>query len=185
MPPCRLIKNTLLLAGVCLLSGCATTTRPVYNSLPVGTILQLNQAFESIENGTQLQFQHGRRIAPGNLDRWHPYCLLYIYDHTRGPEHRIDLFPGDFEIFAVQLDSRSSDYPFFPDRGYFGGLSWGVRDAPAYYMYRVAMGVQSADQPELRSLDCYQKWATPRAQKYPTPSEIREALGKHFSLIEP
>ena len=188
-PPRRILGlsslRILALATVVLTSGCATGSRPLYDGVPNGSTLQLQQAFESVENGSQLQFQQGQRVQPGNLDRWQTYCLLYVYDKTRGAEHRIDLVPGNFEVNYVQTDYRSSDYPFFPNQKYFGSFSWGVRDAPAYYTYRVAMALQSSDQPEVRSLNCYRKWSTPRAHKYPTGAEIREALGDFFRLSGP
>jgi hypothetical protein len=59
-----------------------------------------------------------------------------------------------------------------------------VRDQPAYYLYQVSMPLTSPEQPELRSLDCYRKWATPRANQYPTLAEIRAALGEYLELIQ-
>ena len=177
-----LAQTLFLLLVVSALAACVTTSAPIYTDIRSGDQLQLNKAIASIPNGTRLQFQLGERIQPGNLDRWQTYCLIYVYDPTRGAEHRIDLFPDRFKIDQVRAGYRSSDYPFSSHQRYFGSLSWGVRDAPSYYLYRVNMRLQSADQPEVTSMGCYQKWSTPRAQKYPTRAEIREALGDWFEL---
>jgi hypothetical protein len=44
------------------------------------------------------------------------------------------------------------------------------------------MQLTSPDQPDVRSLNCFKKWATPRANQYPTLAEIRQALGNLIEL---
>jgi hypothetical protein len=44
------------------------------------------------------------------------------------------------------------------------------------------MQLTSPDQPDVRSLNCFKKWAVPRAKQYPTLAEIRQALGNLIEL---
>ena len=159
-----------------MLAACSTTGTPISEPIGRGSVLRLQQPFADLANGSHVDFQHGRRIAPGNLDRWTTYCRLYVYDPTRGAEHRISLGPGEFKVIEVEMNYSSSDFPGMVGPG-FGHMSWAVRTAPAYYLYKFGMRISSPDQPEARSLDCYKKWGTPRANQYPTLDEIRAALG--------
>ena len=175
-------KYHFYLLYVALLASCATTRVPL--TPPVSSVytVRVQQQFDALPNGTHIDFQHGRRVQPGNLDRWHTYCRLYVYNRNQGADYLTSVSPGRFEISAVDIAYHSSDYPVQPRFGY---LSWGVRELPAYYLYQVGMRLTSADQTDVRSLNCYRKWATPRAQKYPTLAEIREALGDQLKLEPP
>lgn len=172
----------LFLFGLVLLAGCAATQAPIYTTINTDYRLQVQQAFVNLPNGTYLDFQQGQRIQPGNLDRWSTYCRLYVYHPDHGADYRTAVAPGTVRINSVKAAYHSSDYPGQPR---FGQFSWGVRDIPAYYLYHVGMQLTSADQPELRSLVCYKKWATPRAMQYPTLAEIRVALGEQIKLESP
>jgi hypothetical protein len=172
----------LCLACALLLSGCASSSKRIHAPVDTGYTLEIRQSFESLPNGTHLQFQQGKRVLYSELDRWQTYCRLYVYN----PEHKADyttsIHPGVLRIRAVKIDYRSSDYPM---RRQFGHLFRGFRDIPDYYLYRVGMLLDSAVQPDLRSLECFRKWATPRANKYPTLAEIRAALGDLIRLQDP
>jgi hypothetical protein len=174
-------RNLLLLAFG-LMIGCATSQAPHYTAVSTDYVLQVQQVFDELPNGTYLDFQQGQRIQPGNLDRWSTYCRLYVYNPDHGADYRTSVEPGTLRISAVKADYHSSDYPPQP---HFGQFSWGVRDLPAYYLYQVGMRLNSPDQPEVRSLVCYKKWAVPRVNQYPTLAEIRAALGDQLKLDLP
>ena len=170
------------LLGVTLLCGCATTQTPIYAPLDTNYSVSVKQAFEDLPNGTYIDFQQGQRILPGNLDRWSTYCRLFVYNHARGADYSTSVLPGTFTISEVKIGYQSSDYPNNP---IFGRISWGVRDVPSFYLYQVGMRLDSPDQPEVRSLICYKKWATPRANEYPTLAQIRTALGNQIVVNLP
>jgi hypothetical protein len=174
----------LSLSVAMALAACATTGPPIIAPVTSGSTLRLQQAFAELPNGSYIDLQHGLIIAEGNLDRWTTYCRLYVYDHTRGAEHVVALTPASFAIDSVRMGYRSSDFPEWPGPG-FGHYSTVFIDLPAYYLYRVKMSLDSPDQPEVRSLDCYKKWATPHANQYPTLEEIREALGDLIKIELP
>lgn len=165
-----------LMVLLALLGACANTGAPIAQPLTEGSRIRVRQAFAELPNGSYLDFQNGIRVAQGNLDRWTTWCRLYVYDHTRGADHRISLIPGDFTAGAVRMGYRSSDFPDWGILG-VGFFPRGVHELPSYYLYGVRMPLSSPRQPELRSLECYKKWATPNANQYPTLAEMRAALG--------
>lgn len=178
----RFRTRSLCLLAILLLAGCAATSYQYVPRLSTEYRLQIRQSFEDLPNGTYLDFQQGQLIIPGNLDRWTTYCRLYVYNPAQGPDYRSTVLPGSVAITEVKAAYYSSDYP---SRPFFGDLSWGVRDMPAYYLYQVGMRLSAPDQPDLRSLVCYKKWAVPRADQYPTLAEIRRALGDLISIESP
>jgi len=166
---------------ICIfLSACSSTRPPLEAPVDSGFVLRINQRFEALPNGTHIDFQHGVRVASGNLDRWTTYCRLYVYNSHRGADYHTEVTPGEMNVSSVVMYSESSDsedYPWNFNQRHFRG----VRDLPAYYLYQVRIRLASPDQPDIRSLNCSRKWSTPRARQYPTLPEIRQALG---SLIE-
>ena len=175
---CKRSISVLILSTIGLLTACSTTGKPEYTSIDTAYRLQIEQPFNALPNGTYLDFQQGQLITPGNLDRWTTYCRLYVYNPDHGADYRSSVHPGSVPISKVKVAYHSSDYPVHgPAR-----LSWGVRDLPAYYVYQVGMQLDAPDQPDLRSLVCYRKWAVPRVNQYPTLSEIRDALGKQIRI---
>jgi len=160
-----------------LLAGCASPT-PIVAPVNPGFSIQVNTRFDALPNGTRIDFQGGQRIQQGNLDKWTTYCRLYVYNRNQEADYVTALLPGSFEVTRVEVKYNSSDSP---PGFYYSGLSRVVREIPAYYLYQVHMRLTSPDQPDIKSLNCYKKWATPRANQYPTLVEIRQALG---NLIE-
>ena len=160
-----------------LVAGCAART-PITPPINVGSRVQINVEFDALPNATRIQFQGGKRIQHGNLDKWTTYCRLFVYNPNQQADYFAAVLPGSFEVTRVEVKYNSSDSP---PGIYYSGLYWGVREIPAYYVYHVNMQLTSPDQPDVRSLNCHKKWSTPRANQYPTLVEIRQALG---DLIE-
>ena len=176
-------RHLICLLLIASLIACASQGVPLVPPLSEGGVVRIKQPFTDIANGGHLDFQLGQLVAPGNLDRWSTWCRLYVYDHTRDADYHVTLAPGDFSVGTVRIGYRSSDFPNWSIHG-IGFFTRGVRDLPAYYLYQVSIPLTSPEQPELRSLDCYRKWATPRANQYPTLTEIRTALGEYVELIQ-
>ena len=162
-----------------LIAGCSSRT-PIEPPVNIGFRLQVNAQFDALPNGTRIDFQGGQRIQQGNLDKWTTYCRLYVYNRNHKADYVTAVSPGSFEVTRVEVKYNSSDSP---PGFYYTGLNWGIRDVPAYYVYQVLMQLTSPDQPDIKSLNCYKKWATPRANQYPTLTEIRQALGNLIEII--
>ena len=160
-----------------LIAGCSART-PIKPPVDVGVRVQVNAQFDALPNATRIQFQGGQRIQEGNLDKWTTYCRLHVYNRNHGADYVTAVSPGNFEVSRVEVRYQSSDHP--PGTSY-AGLNWNVREIPAYYVYMVLMRLTSPDQPDVKTLNCFKKWSTPRANQYPTLVEIRQALG---NLVE-
>jgi hypothetical protein len=167
-------QHLLTIFLLLLVAGCASTRTPIVPPVNPGFRVQVNSQFDALPNATRLQFQGGKLIPQGNLDRWTTYCRLFVYNRNRKADYITAVLPGNFEVTSVEVKYVSSS-------AIFASRSWRVRDVPAYYVYQVRMQLTSPDQPDVRSLNCFKKWATPRANQYPTLVEIRQALG---TLIE-
>ena len=170
-------QNLFTVFLLLLIAGCAAP-KPIDPPVDPGFRVQVNTPFENLANSTRIQFQGGQVIQQGNLDKWTTYCRLHVYNPNQGADYVTKVAPGSFSVTRVEVRYQSSDYP--PGISY-AALNWNVRELPAYYVYMVLMRLSSPDQPEVRSLNCYKKWSTPRANQYPTLAEIRTALG---GLIE-
>lgn len=162
-----------------LVAGCSAHT-PIVPPVNPGFRAQVNAQFDALPNATRLQFQGGELIQQGNLDKWTTYCRLFVYNRNQKADYVTAVLPGSLEVTRVVVKYNSSDS--LPGTSYVG-LNMGVRDLPSYYVYQVLMQLKSSDQPDINSLNCYKKWATPRANKYPTLAEIRQALGDLIEII--
>jgi len=160
-----------------LMAGCVARP-PIAPPVNIGSRIHVNAQFDALPNATRIQFQGGKRIQQGNLDKWTTYCRLFVYNRNQQADYVTAVLPGSFEVTRVEVKYNSSD-SFASDS--YAGFTWRVRDLPAYYVYHVNMQLTSPDQPDIRSLNCHKKWSTPRANQYPTLVEIRQALG---DLIE-
>ena len=95
---------------ICIfLSACASGRAPLIAPVDTSFTLQVNQVFEELPNGTHIDFQHGVRVAEGNLDRWTTYCRLYVYNDFHGTSYSTRVDIGIFEISAVRLGFQSSE----------------------------------------------------------------------------
>jgi hypothetical protein len=160
-----------------LVAGCSART-PIVAPVNPGFRVQVNAQFDALPNATRLQFQGGELIQQGNLDKWATYCRLFVYNRNQKADYFTAVLPGSLEVTRAVVKYNSSDRP---PRTSYVDLNRGVRDLPSYYVYQVLMQLTSPDQPDIKSLNCYKKWAIPRANQYPTLAEIRQALG---NLIE-
>ena len=172
-------QHLFIIILLLLVAGCSART-PIEPPVNIGFRVQVNAQFDDLPNATRIQFQGGELIPQGNLDKWTTYCRLYVYN----PDHKADyvtaVSPGSFEVSRVEVRYQSSDYP---PRISYAALNWNVREIPAYYVYMVLIRLTSPDQPDVKSLNCFKKWSTPRANQYPTLAEIRQALGKLIEII--
>lgn len=158
-----------------LVTGCASTRTPIVPPVNTGFRVQVNAQFDALPNATRLQFQGGKLIPQGNLDRWTTYCRLFVYNRDKKADYITAVLPGNFEVTRVVVKYVSSNDTY-------ASRFWRVRDVPAYWVYQVRMQLTSPDQPDVRSLNCFKKWAVPRANQYPTLAEIRQALGNLIEL---
>lgn len=161
------------------LAGCAATSTPYEPPVRNRDSVFIQVAFADLPNATRIDFQGGKRVPDGDLDRWTTYCRLYVYNRHRDADYTTTVQPGQFEIVGVELRYDSVDSLFRPWG--FDSHYWYDHMHPAYYVYKVGMRLTSTEQPDVQSLDCYRKWGT-RGPYYPTLAEIRKALGNLLEI---
>ncbi len=183
----------LLIFSVIFIAGCATKKYAVVPPVNTAYNLQVNQPFEQLPNYTRIYFQGGDRIIQGNLDRWDTYCRLHVFNRDRQADYLTSVEKGIFDIAKVSSYRQSSDtvsgWNIYASNTTGIGIGIGIGigsnlrqfDPPSYYLYRVELTLDSADQPDVQTLICSRKWAT-RGNYYPDLAEIRAALGDIIEL---
>ena len=175
----------LLIFAVIFIAGCASKKYAVVPPVNTAYNLQVNQSFDQLPNYTRIYFQGGNRVIQGNLDRWSTYCRLHVYNKAHKADYLTAVEKGIFDISEVSNYRQSSRYVngwniYASNATGFGIYSQGI-DPPSYYLYRVKLTLDSADQPDVQTLICSRKWAT-RGNYYPSLAEIRAALGDIIEL---
>lgn len=194
---------SIVLLVLLMLVGCATpkTQPPPVRAL---STLQIFQSFEALPNYTRLYFQNGSVLEQKSLDRWAVYCALYLYNPAAGAGHQIDVNPGNLQVIRVDKRVESSDYSLsklgdhtLPGMGIlplpdFRNTTWQPRQVmtreqdgpPDFYLYQVELTLQAVNQPDIRSLTCFNRWGS-RGKHYPTLEEIRNSLGSIVKIRPP
>ena len=194
--PYRLFFTTALIAVFG--AGCSTYSTVIVPSVNTSYSVQLNQSYKALPNYTRVYFQDGMRVTFNALDSWAPYCALYVFNPEKKADYRSSAMPGSFDIsivvphivtsrdpFPLNANKKSSVFYASLGIGFGGGLAGGSdweRDGPpSYYIYKLKMKLSGADQPDVQSLTCSNKWGT-RGDHFPTLIEIRGALGDQVTI---
>ena len=167
----------LLFLGLAV--GCASYESSYNPPVKTRDRVFINTAFDSLPNASRINFQRGRQVPYGKLDRWTTYCRLYVYNRRYDADYLTSIEPGQFEIVGVKLSHTSSNSYYPPWRSV--SLWRRPHDIPAYYLYQIGLRLTSPDQSDVKSLDCYKKWSL-RGYHYPSLVEIRQALGDLIEL---
>jgi len=185
-------KFCVLAAAVIFIAGCANKKYSVVPPVNTAYKVQINQSFQQLPNYTRIYFQNGHRVIQGNLDRWSTYCRLHVYNRDQQADYLTSVNKGLLRVSDVRNYRQSSNYVsgwdliaanstgFNAFKTAFGSNGQHF-DPPSYYLYRVQLKLESADQPDVKTLICSKKWAT-RGDYYPTLAEIRTALGTIVEL---
>ena len=154
-------KLTALLC-ITLLAGCETAAMRDPGSpffvIPAGTVLELKQELEVPSGQAHVKFQHG--AITGSFDDFVVGCRLNV--KNLGP---LTLQPERFSVTRAEVDERWEIYPTLKA------------------FYRI-LYLHTAQQPEVQSLRCRYQTGGLEGRDISVP-QIREALGKYFSLHIP
>lgn len=165
------------------LNGCSYSRNVVSPAVKPGASVQINGSFDALSNGSYLYFQNGMNIEERQLDKWSTYCALYIYNEEFGADYVTSVQPGNFRV-SQALNGRevvdSGDQDLSGTR-LAGLVRWPGRDLPSYIVYRTAMYLHSADQPDVKSLICSRK-AGNYGDYYPRFEQVETALGDAIQI---
>jgi len=177
------MKPIILLLSLAVLSGCASPARysadsPHYG-YPGGGQFTLHQPLEIEANAATARLQFGKVVARNAVQEEEPHCIFEINTVLDRPQ-RIE--PDTFEISGV----RRSITTFSGMPPLFGAMRVGFdRDGgPSHIYYKTEFSLRSARQPDMRAMTCQSNQMAPgiAIMRHLTVAEIRQALGKVFSL---
>ena len=174
---------TALLAVVFGLAGCAQPER-LYDDgagaplAPSGQVW-LNRELEIPPDRTRVFMQRGEVIAMGDLDHYHPSCDLEVRN----------LLPETQRVardtFSITRVVYSQEPVVALEAVRLAGLRWGggLLWEGGHSIYRfVRMDLHSEQQPDVLRLTCRGAYEDYHRASYPTPMEIRVALGEIITL---
>ncbi len=173
------IKSGLTLSIMALLlNACAlpTSTDPdsFLYSVPVGSVLELEQDFPIKAHTARSFMQAGRIVQEHELNIYYPHCSLLT--NTLQDYDRI-IKPTRFDIYRVVDDEEHARrYVQYAARliGFDSDGPTIIGQSSYYYL-------RSADAPDVRSLICIQ-WGSPESVKYLSINQVRAVLGSIFTL---
>jgi len=166
-----------------LIIGCTYQSRYIQPTVPDGASLQVLQRFNDLSNGSKLYFQGGRQVIFGQLDRWLPYCELYVFNRDRQADYRTLVLPGQFDVGASRFSEEYVDKltPGKFEEIQLASRFWDSDGPPSYILYSTTMHLHSAQQPDVKRLTCSQKAST-YGDYHLTLKQIRQALGQLIEL---
>ncbi|NOQ90092.1 MAG: hypothetical protein GQ549_04010 [Gammaproteobacteria bacterium] len=178
--------NIILLCGAALLlslTGCISNdtkdeSSPFY-SVPVHSILKLNQSL--IINGGQVAtyVQNGKVMPERDVDKYSPNCKFEIYTMSEQPR-TVDA--DSFLLTKVVDNIESSSLKESPQLAALdGALVIGLWDRSYMYNYATMMYLHSDRQKDVYRMTC-QHWEDVMDDMYLSVTQMRQAMGKVFTL---
>ena len=183
----EMMKRVLwAVAFLTLLTGCSEQhirdTNSPYFSLPVGSVVELNQPLELPAERTRIFFQRGMVSGKQGIDLYYPSCNLEVRD-LKPDVQRIES-----DRFTIVHTRQGKESVVEWDGVKLAGLGWsfpfggGPPMVHRYYHYRL----ESERQPQVMRLTCRGALADLWEANAPTLGESREALGEIATfLLEP
>jgi len=166
-----------------LLLGCARTMIKYDDQdvrLPaVSDEIQLDQDLEIRPDSTRVFFQRGEVVAKKDLDHYHPSCDLEL--RTLSPEVQ-HVKKDSFTVTRVIYSQESVvvwDGVRVAGFGWGGGLWW--EGGRSIYRF-IRMELHSDVQPDVLRLTCRGAYEDYHRASYPSPVEVRIALGRFISF---
>ena len=181
MTVCTRLVLTILLATS--LVACGIPAKRVEPAVSTGADLQINQSFENLPNGSKLYFQSGNQLKIGQVDKWSPYCELYVFNRNQQADYHTSVLPGRFEVTGSKFDEEYVDNEDFYNTQPIKLVSrlWDGDGPPSYILYGTILNLSSSQQPDVKTLTCSQKAST-YGDYHLTLTQIRQALGKIIEL---
>lgn len=169
-----------LLIVIMFLAACSSpvTKNPdsYLYSVPVGSSLRLNKTITIPANLARRFFQDGKVVNESDINIYYPHCSLLMNNLV---EYERSLPPTEFTIIRVLDDEEYARRYVLYASNVVSGDSLG--DGPSIVGYVTYYYLQSSSAPNVRSLECIQ-WDDPVNVEYLSINEIKQALGKYFTL---
>jgi hypothetical protein len=172
----------LAMGVIGLLTACTSFPNQPSPPLNPGASLQINHEYDSLENGSRIYFQLGRRVYKGNFDPWETYCAIYVFNSEKNADYITSIQPGRFKVARVSSGKEvvENSTQFDSRLQLASNSGWLAYDPPSYIVYETRLALTSKQQPDVHSLTCYRE-VNMFGPHYPRLSDMRAALG---SLID-
>jgi len=173
------MKQNLLII-ICLLSILSCSLEVVKDeksyaySINIGSKFVLNQKIEIKPNLGRTFMQYGKIKNEKDIDIYYPHCSITVNSIQ---EQAQIISPTTFEIIKIVDDEE-----YAQNRLLFASTNLKlVSDGPLITGLVSYYYLKSADEPDVRSLECTQ-WDSLYENNYLSISEVRQALGDVFTL---
>ncbi len=168
-----LILIPLVLLGACQTTATRDETSPFYVP-PAGSRLVLKQTLTIPAENVGVFIQGGRAVGNREVDQYLPHCRLEVRDRQETAQ---TVNPDDFLVQRVRRDVQVVSNM---------GTTRLVRVArgPSFFIYRTLLDLESARQPQVRTLVC-QYWGHPALDDHLSIRDMRRALGEVVTLELP
>lgn len=168
-----LLLITLVVLGGCRLSPTRDEASPFYVP-PAGSRLLLKQELTIPPEMVGVYIQGGRAVTSREVDQYLPHCRLEVRERRETTQ---TVNPDDFLVERVRRDVQVvSNAPTTPQVR--------VGHGPSFFIYRTLFDLQSARQPQVRTLVC-QYWGHPALDDHVSIRDMRRALGEIMSIELP
>ena len=143
-------------------------------SIPVGSLLTLNQRVTIASNHGRIYFQNGKTTNENKINIYYPHCSLTVNTILQ-KEHAIH--PSTFEITKIIDDEEyAQGYMLFASSDiHLGSPGPLITGLVTYYH------LKSLTEPDVRTLECIQ-WNSLYENKHLSITDIRKSLGDIFTL---
>lgn len=171
------VASLLSLTG-CISSDTKDESSPFY-SVPVHSILKLNQSL-TIEGGqVAIYVQNGKVMPERDVDKYKPNCKFEIYTMSEKPR---TVIADRFLLTKVVDNVESSSLRESPQLAALDGAQViGLWDRSYMYNYATMMYLHSERQKDVYRMTC-QHWEDMMDDKYLSATQMRQAMGEVFTL---
>ncbi|NJD34146.1 MAG: hypothetical protein FIA96_04815 [Betaproteobacteria bacterium] len=180
-----------VVAGCTQISVTTDASSPYYQ-LPSNTTVIVRQTVTIPPGTAHVIIQDGRIVFANHLRRYYPYCEIEVNDVIEAEQQ---IRPGRFAAARIIYQQKTYGAERPPvllaantiagneNDGRIGTVLLAHHnDGPSFVLNEVRLGLQSAEQPNVRELRCAGGWAFPTSVAFPTLREIDLALGALISI---
>ena len=168
----QLPKIAVIISMLGFIGACASIESRYAKQLPVkpGADIQINITADIPLNKARVYSQKGRIMTFLDLNRSDVFCSVLMNSLQKKNGPKLSILPGKFRVTQVKL---SNDEHYVPR--IFASREW-VYDPPSNVNYETELRLQSADQPEVRSLICVRQ-IDGYGNHYPRLADFKNTLG--------
>jgi len=173
-----------------------TAGNPGLYTIPVGTVLVLNQPLVIPAGKARAGIQNGKPTLSSGIDKWSPYCE-FLVNTISTEEARLPA--GNYRVTRIQRDQIPTGGLDPAGRSMLAlagtdasqttmagiGIAQGGGAADQTWLYRTTIRLESDVYPDVRQLECGNTFGTGFEARHLTLEEFRQAVGDVITLRFP